>query len=101
MLARQRLARDNHRMQTEGSALITGASRGIGRAVALELGRRGFSVLATMRNPAAGDSLIAEAQASRLTLRVARMDVDVPATIAIPANLRVLVNNAGIEEDYL
>ena len=40
---------------------MTGASRGIGRAVALELATRGFDVVATMRDPADGDGLPAEA----------------------------------------
>ena len=44
----------NQRMDTHGSALVTGASRGIGRAIALELARRGFDTVATMRDPDAG-----------------------------------------------
>ena len=81
--------------------MVTGASRGIGRAVALELGRRGFNVIASMRTPSAGASLEAEAARIGLPLRVARLDVDAPDSIAIPNDLRVLVNNAAIEEDYL
>lgn len=73
---------------------MTGASRGIGRAVAIELARRGFDVVATMRDPEAGADLAREAGGR---LRVAPLDVDRPATIDIPAGLRVLVNNAGIE----
>ena len=41
-------------MDAYGTALVTGASRGIGRAVALELGRRGFAVIATVREPETG-----------------------------------------------
>lgn len=88
-------------MQATGSALVTGASRGIGRAVALELGRRGFDVVASMRDPAAGETLATAARQSGLRLRTARLDVDLPETIAIPPDLRVLVNNAAIEADYL
>lgn len=88
-------------MQASGSALITGASRGIGRAVALELARRGFDVIASMRNPAAGESLGIEARQAALRLRIAELDVDRPDTIAIPGDLCVLVNNAAIEGDYL
>lgn len=98
-------------MKAEGTALITGASRGIGRATALELARRGFDVVATMRDPAAGEGLADEAAAltgkSREpgkaggTFQVRRLDVLEPDTIDIPSDLRVLVNNAGVETEYL
>ena len=85
-------------MDTSGSALVTGASRGIGRAVALELARRGFDTVATMRDPDAGASMAAEVHGR---LRVRRLDVTDPSTFDLPADLRVLVNNAGIDTDYL
>jgi NAD(P)-dependent dehydrogenase (short-subunit alcohol dehydrogenase family) len=80
-------------VKPEGTAVVTGASRGIGRAVALELAARGFDVVATMRDPAAGADLSG--------VRVQRLDVTDPATIALPEGLRVLVNNAGVESDNL
>jgi NAD(P)-dependent dehydrogenase (short-subunit alcohol dehydrogenase family) len=79
-------------VKVEGIAVVTGASRGIGRAVALELATRGFEVVATMRDPGAG---------SDLPMRVARLDVTDPDTIDLPEGLRVLVNNAGVEVDHL
>jgi len=85
-------------MDTSGSALVTGASRGIGRAVALELAARGFDTIATMRDPAAGEDMAAETDGQ---LRVRRLDVTDPSTFEIPPDLRVLVNNAGIDTDYL
>jgi NAD(P)-dependent dehydrogenase (short-subunit alcohol dehydrogenase family) len=85
-------------MQINGSALVTGASRGIGRAVALELARRGFDTVATMRDPAAGSGM-AEQAAGRLEVR--RLDVTDPATFELPDDLRVLVNNAGVDTDFL
>jgi NAD(P)-dependent dehydrogenase (short-subunit alcohol dehydrogenase family) len=88
-------------VEVGGSALVTGASRGIGRAVALELARRGFSVVATMRDPTAGDDLVEEATRAGGALRVERLDVTDPGRIAVPDDLRVLVNNAGIQEGYL
>jgi len=87
-------------MDASGIALVTGASRGIGRAVALELARRGFEVVATMRDPAAGAALTAEAAAAGGSLRVARLDVTDPETIVVPDGLRVLVNNAGVEAEH-
>jgi NAD(P)-dependent dehydrogenase (short-subunit alcohol dehydrogenase family) len=81
-----------------GSALVTGASRGIGRAVAVELADRGFETVATMRNPADGADL-ADGRAARLG--VARLDVTDPATFELPDDLRVLVNNAGVDSAYL
>jgi NAD(P)-dependent dehydrogenase (short-subunit alcohol dehydrogenase family) len=78
--------------------LVTGASRGIGRAIALELANRGFETVATMRDPGAGAAMADE---TRGRLRVQRLDVTDPSTFAVPGNLRVLVNNAGIDTDYL
>ncbi len=85
-------------MDIHGSALVTGASRGIGRAIALELARRGFDTVATMRDPAAGATMAAETEGN---LEVRRLDVTDPATFDLPSDLRVLVNNAGIATDYL
>ncbi len=85
-------------MEIDGSALVTGASRGIGRAVALELAARGFATIATMRDPRAGSDLIGEAD-GRLT--VARLDLTDPGTYEFPDDLRVLVNNAGVDSAYL
>jgi NAD(P)-dependent dehydrogenase (short-subunit alcohol dehydrogenase family) len=81
-------------MEASGPAVVTGASRGIGRAVAIALDEAGFDVTATMRDPAAGVGLPA-------SIRVAALDVTRPETIELPEGLRVLVNNAGIERDYL
>jgi NAD(P)-dependent dehydrogenase (short-subunit alcohol dehydrogenase family) len=84
-------------MKAEGVAVVTGAGRGIGRAVALSLAHAGFDVVATMRDPSAGAAL-AEAAAN---ITVERLDVTKPDTIRLPSDIRVLVNNAGIERAYL
>jgi len=83
----------------EGIALVTGAGRGLGRAVALELARRGFEVVATARRPEALADLPGEAPSGRL--RVEALDVTRPDTLRLPDGLRVLVNNAGVEPEYL
>jgi NAD(P)-dependent dehydrogenase (short-subunit alcohol dehydrogenase family) len=80
-------------MMPDGPAVVTGASRGIGRAVAIELAARGFDVVATMRDPGDGADLTG--------MRVQRLDVTDPSTFALPDGLRVLVNNAGIESENL
>lgn len=87
-------------MDATGVALVTGASRGIGRALALELAARGFDVVATMRDPGAGATLPEAAAALGGRLRVSRLDVTDHDTIEIPPGLRVLVNNAGVEAPH-
>jgi len=88
-------------VKAEGIALVTGASRGLGRATALELARCGFEVWATMRDPSQGDSLLAAAGVEAKRIRVTRLDVTQPETLLLPERLRVLVNNAGVETAYL
>ena len=85
-------------MDVEGSALVTGASRGIGRAIAVELANRGFDTVATMRDPDAGATLPTETGGN---LRVARLDVNDQSSYDLPGDLRVLVNNAGVDSEYL
>ena len=82
-------------MEPNGSALVTGASRGIGRGVAIELARRGFDVIATMRDPATGADLPSIGGLVG-TIAVQALDVTDPDTFEMPVALRVLVNNAGV-----
>jgi NAD(P)-dependent dehydrogenase (short-subunit alcohol dehydrogenase family) len=88
-------------MEAVGPAVVTGASRGIGRAVAVSLARAGFDVLATMRDPDDGSGLAAEAGDAAGRLQVGVLDVTRPDSVRLPGGLKVLVNNAGIERDYL
>jgi NAD(P)-dependent dehydrogenase (short-subunit alcohol dehydrogenase family) len=87
-------------MEPTGVAVVTGAGRGIGRAVAVELARRGFDVVATMRDPADGAGL-ADETGPGARIRADRLDVNDASTMNMPAGLRVLVNNAGVESDNL
>ena len=84
-----------------GTVLVTGASRGIGRATALEFARRGYSTIATMRDVAAGVSLVTEARSYSGKLRVEHLDVNDAATIVIDPEVTIVVNNAGVETDNL
>jgi NAD(P)-dependent dehydrogenase (short-subunit alcohol dehydrogenase family) len=72
--------------------LITGASRGLGRALAAELHRRGHDVLATARDAEALEGLEA---AEKLSLDVAD-PCSVAAAVGTAGEVDVLVNNAGI-----
>lgn len=84
--------------------VITGASRGIGLATALELARAGQQVVATMRNPAGSPELGEQAAKESLPIRIETMDVDSDESvkqafgrILAQGPVDVLVNNAGIE----
>jgi len=81
--------------------LITGTSTGIGLATALDLGRAGHQVYATMRNPARAPELSERASKEGLPITILTMDVDSDGSVsdcfaAVPL-VDVLVNNAGIE----
>ena len=88
-------------------ALVTGASRGIGRAIALALAAAGLRVVGTATT-AAGAAGITDALASSggqsLVLDVtdgAALDAAVDAIVKQHGGLHVLVNNAGITRDTL
>jgi 3-oxoacyl-[acyl-carrier protein] reductase len=83
------------------TALVTGASRGIGRAIALELGRAGASVVIGYRSGA--DE--AEAVAKEIGGRAVQADVSEPdeakRLVEEAGDLDILVNNAGLTRDGL
>jgi NAD(P)-dependent dehydrogenase (short-subunit alcohol dehydrogenase family) len=74
------------------SVLITGANRGIGRAIATELAGRGHRVVATARDPL---SLADLDVAERLALDVTD-DASVKAAVAAAGDIDVLISNAGV-----
>ena len=73
------------------SILITGASRGIGRAIAITLAGRGHRVIATARRPETLAGLPAD---QRLPLDVTVQE-SVEAAIAAAGDIDALVSNAG------
>ncbi|WP_414652249.1 3-oxoacyl-ACP reductase FabG [Ideonella sp.] len=89
-------------------ALVTGASRGIGRAIAQELAGRGMKVIGTATSDA-GAAAISQALAAHpgckgVNLNVndaAGVDALVDAILKEHGALHVLVNNAGITRDTL
>ena len=88
-------------------ALVTGASRGIGRAIALTLAQAGFRVTGTATT-GAGAAAISEALAPHggqgLVLNVtdgAALDATIDTLVKTQGGLHVLVNNAGITRDTL
>jgi 3-oxoacyl-[acyl-carrier protein] reductase len=82
-------------------ALVTGGSRGIGRAIALELGRAGAEVVVGYRTGREE----AEAVAAEIGGRAVEADVSdaesATALVEAAGDLDVLVNNAGLTRDGL
>lgn len=91
-------------------ALITGASRGIGRAVALELARQGADVVINYAgNEAAANevkSLVEAAGGKALVIQAdvangEAVDAMIAKTMEVFGRIDILVNNAGITRDGL
>jgi NAD(P)-dependent dehydrogenase (short-subunit alcohol dehydrogenase family) len=83
-------------------ALITGASRGLGRALATGLARKGFTLIVDARNAAALREVAAQLRAAGGTVTAIAGDVTDPAhreallaAAEAAGRLDVLINNAG------
>ena len=91
-------------MTTITTALVTGATQGIGRATAFALGRAGYRVGACARTAAKLDALVAELRAEGIEAAGAAADVSdaaqveraVAAVTGALGDVGLLINNAGV-----
>jgi 3-oxoacyl-[acyl-carrier protein] reductase len=89
-------------------ALVTGASRGIGAAIALELAQRGLKVIGTATTDD-GAARITDVLSTHVGCKGATLDVNnaaaaealIDSIVKEHGGLQVLVNNAGITRDML
>ncbi|MEK7945962.1 3-oxoacyl-ACP reductase FabG [Pigmentiphaga sp. YJ18] len=97
-------------MELQGKvALVTGASRGIGKAIAAELAARGATVIGTATTQAGADTITEAlggfpAKGRGVVLQVndaAAVDALVDEIGKTDGGLHILVNNAGITRDTL
>ena len=96
-------------MAKDKVAVITGASRGIGRSIALALAEAGAKIVAVDLDPVATEAIVAELKASGTEAIAVIGNVTVSedtekmidAAVAAFGRVDILVNNAGITRDGL
>jgi len=85
-------------------SVVTGAARGIGRALALALAEAGSDVAVVVRTPSSADDLVAEIEKLGVRSLAVTADVTDPTQVAVAVEqitdglgpVDVLVNNAGV-----
>lgn len=90
-------------------ALVTGASRGIGAAIAAELGKQGATVIGTATSAGGAENITASLKAAGIVGMGVALDVNDAAQInsvlaevtAKFGEVTILINNAGITKDTL
>ena len=90
-------------------ALVTGASRGIGRAIALDLGNRGFTVIGTATSYSGAQDISSYLAENSILGEGMCLDVSSDESVATMMSVivekhgapTILVNNAGITKDNL
>lgn len=88
-------------------ALITGGNRGIGRAIAQQLGQQGVTVVITARQADQGTATVAELRKTGIRADWLKLDVNDAANradcinelLARHGRLDILINNAGVALD--
>ena len=97
-------------MNEEQVALVTGGSRGIGRAIAMELADAGYKVIISYKtNDQAAEETLSSIRSKGGSADKVRFDVadakeaakQVDEIVSRNQNLRILVNNAGVTADGL
>ncbi len=91
-------------------AIVTGAARGIGRAIAVQLATEGFNIVVNYRgDEELAQSLVDELQSHGVQAQAIRADITsaddvaglIEGAIAAFGKIDVLINNAGITRDML